>query len=188
MIEETLFQKIKADIRNYARIQKADLNAKLILRLFFLTAGFQFVFARRVQEILERVPIFGKPLRRVWWWLTCILFGSEIAIVTKVAGGLYIPHPYGIVIGAATLHANVTVLQNVTIGRRSKADASDPVIGENVFLGAGCVVLGGITLGKGSSVGANSVLLTDLPEGATAIGIPAKIRLAQNAQTSTAIA
>ncbi|NWJ23874.1 DapH/DapD/GlmU-related protein [Rhizobium sp. RM] len=188
MIQETVFQKIKADIHSFARADGDPVNLKLIIRLFFITAGFQFVFARRVQEILEKVPVVGKPLRRIWWWLTCLIFSSEIAIDTRTAGGLYIPHPYGIVIGAATLHANVTVLQNVTIGKRGKADASDPVIGENVFLGAGCVVLGGVTLGKGSSVGANSVLLIDLPEGATAIGIPAKIRLAQNAQTITAIA
>lgn len=178
---ESVWQKIRADIRHYAAREGARPSLKLTLRLFFVTAGFQFVFARRIQEMLQAIPLIGRPLKRVWWWWCCLFFSSEIAIAARVAGGLYIPHPYGIVVGAATIGPNVTILQNVTIGRRSRADTADPDIRAGVIIGAGAVVLGRITLGEGANVGANSVVLKDVPAGATAIGIPAKVLVSQAA-------
>ncbi|PZU24150.1 MAG: serine acetyltransferase [Shinella sp.] len=185
-VNENPWQKIKADIQAYARADRVPVNAKLVIRLFLLTPGFQFVLARRIGEIMASIPLIGRPLRRVWWWLTCLVFGSEIAIGATVGGGFYIPHPYGIVVGVSTVGRNVSMLQNATIGRRGANDAADPVIGDDVYIGAGAVILGAITLGKGAMIGANSVLLADLPEGATAVGIPAKIRLpAPPAETPT---
>ena len=69
------------------------------------------------------------------------------------------------------------LFHNVTIGGNGKTGdvIGAPVIGKNVFIGAGAVILGPITIGDGAKIGANSVVLHDVPEGATAVGMPAKV-------------
>jgi len=69
--------------------------------------------------------------------------------------------------------SNVTICQNVTVGGRGKAGA--PVIEDNVFIGAGACVLGPVRIGNGARIGANAVVLADIPAGAVAVGIPARI-------------
>lgn len=172
---ERPFQKIKADIRRYAARENRRPNVSFTLRMFLLTPGFQFVFSRRLQEMVVRIPLIGRLLRRILWSASCLVFGSELAMGAEIGGGLYIPHPYGIVVGAATLGRNVTLLQNVTIGRKSADDPRDPLIEDDVTISAGAVIIGAITLGKGSTIGANAVVVKDVPAGAIAMGVPAKI-------------
>jgi serine O-acetyltransferase len=143
--------------------------------MFLLTPGFQFVLARRVQELLYHIPVVGRLLRRIAWWLTCLVFGSELAIGCKIGGGLYIPHPFGIVVGISDIAKNVTILQNVTIGHKNRSDRSEPRIEDGVFLSAGAVIVGDITIGRESVVGANSVVTCSMPPNSLAVGIPAKI-------------
>ncbi|MGL4314912.1 MAG: serine O-acetyltransferase, partial [Sphingomonas sp.] len=112
----------------------------------------------------------------LWWWRTCRAFGSEIAIGATVEGGLYVPHPYGIVIGVAMIGHDVTILQNVTIGNRGEAGTPGAVIGDGAYLGAGAAVIGAVTIGARARVGANAVVTRDVPPGATAVGIPARAR------------
>lgn len=175
MSPETPLQKVKADIAVFAAGERRAANAIFVIRMFLLTPGFQFVFARRLQEMVVKVPVFGRLFRRIAWWATCLMFSSEIAIGAQVGGGLYVPHPYGIVIGKARIGRKVMVLQNVTIGRKVDDDPRDPVIEDNVFIYAGAVVNGSINIGDGAVIGANAVVLKDVPAGATAIGIPARI-------------
>ncbi|MFG1298781.1 serine O-acetyltransferase EpsC [Xanthobacter sp. V3C-3] len=175
MSAETPLQKVKADLAAYAAAERRGVSAMFTLRMFLLTPGFQFVFARRLQEMVVRVPLVGRLLRRIVWWATCLIFSSEIAIGAQVGGGLFVPHPYGIVIGQAKVGRNMRLLQNVTIGRKSQDDPRDPVFGDNVNISAGAVLLGAITIGDGAIIGANAVVLKDVPPGATAIGIPARI-------------
>jgi serine O-acetyltransferase len=125
-------------------------------------------------QAVRKIPIVGRLLRRIVWWANCRMFSAEIAIVTEIAGGLYVPHPYGIVIGSASIGRGVTILQNVTIGKRGDEE-NDPVIEDGVELFAGAVVIGPVRLGRNSKVGANSVVISDVPEGATAVGSPARI-------------
>ena len=143
--------------------------------MLFLTPGFQFVLARRIQEILHRIPLVGRLLRRIWWWWTCIVFGSELAIACDIGGGLYIPHPFGIVVGTCKIGRNVTILQNVTIGHKDRLGKGEPRIGDEVMLTAGCVILGDVAIGDRSVVGANAVVTRDVPPRSVAVGIPAKI-------------
>lgn len=182
---ETTLQKIAADLKIFAEHERCACNTVFVLRMFLLTVGFQFVFARRLQELAVRVPLVGRLLRRILWWLTCLAFGSELALGAEVGGGLYMPHPYGVVVGVSRIGRNVTLLQNVTIGKRRSSSEALTVIGDNVAFGAGAVVLGPLTIGSHSAVGANSVLLQDVPEYSTAIGAPAKIQLKSNGAVIT---
>ncbi|WP_417510876.1 serine O-acetyltransferase EpsC [Methylophaga sp.] len=112
--------------------------------------------------------------------LQCIksdIYSMDIHPAAVLAGGLFIDHGTGIVIGETSkVGKNVSILHNVTLGGTGK-DLVDrhPKIHEGVLLGAGSTVLGNITIGKNSRVGAGSMVLKEVPENVTVIGIPAKI-------------
>lgn len=97
-----------------------------------------------------------------------------------IGPGLFLPHTHGTVIGAERIGRNVTIYQGVTLGAREVDFAygrgTRPVVEDGVIIGSGAKVIGGITLGSGSRIGANSVVLASVPVGALAIGIPAKVR------------
>jgi serine O-acetyltransferase len=100
-------------------------------------------------------------------------YGLEIVVGTDIGGGLYIAHPVGTVIAAKRMGKNCSVISAVTIGMRNEWVFPD--IGDNVFIGAGARVLGGIIIGDYAIIGANAVVINDIPAGATAVGIPAKV-------------
>lgn len=107
-------------------------------------------------------------LRHRFW---SAVSGADIPINTRIGGGLLIPHPNGIVIHSdAVIGPNCLIFQQVTIG---VADGI-PVIGGHVDIGAGAKVLGAINVGDHARIGANAVVLTDVPGGATMVGIPAR--------------
>lgn len=88
-----------------------------------------------------------------------------------------LPHPNGVVIHPrANVGPNCLIFQQVTVGNGDGADV--PKIGGHVDIGAGAKLLGGIIVGDHARIGANAVVLQDVPEGATAVGIPARIKLA----------
>jgi serine O-acetyltransferase len=95
----------------------------------------------------------------------------------RIAQGIFIDHGTGIVIGeTAIIEKNVSILHNVTLGGTGKTSgARHPTIREGVMLGAGCKILGNITIGKNSKVAAGSIVLQDVPDNTTAVGIPARI-------------
>lgn len=99
--------------------------------------------------------------------------GLEIWIGAEIGGGLYIAHPIGTVIAVDRMGDNCSVIASATLGLRN--DRSFPDIGNNVFIGAGARVLGGVRVGDGAIVGANAVVVDDVPAGATVVGIPARV-------------
>lgn len=101
------------------------------------------------------------------------LYGLEIAPSTPVGPGLYIAHPVGCVLHAESIGADVTVIGQATFGTRN--DARWPTVGDGVFIGIGARVLGGVSLGERCIVGANAVVMSDVPPGTTAVGIPARV-------------
>lgn len=107
-------------------------------------------------------------LRHRFW---SAVSGADIPLNTLIGGGLLIPHPNGIVIHPdVTIGPNCLIFQQVTIG----ATDGVPAIGGHVDIGAGAKVLGAITVGDHARIGANAVVLTDVPAGATMVGIPAR--------------
>jgi serine O-acetyltransferase len=98
--------------------------------------------------------------------------GLEIPSGADIGGGLYIAHPNGTVIMPRHMGRNCSVIANVTIGMRN--EWAFPDIGDEVFIGAGARVLGGIKIGDRVVIGANAVVIQDAPEGATMVGIPAR--------------
>jgi serine acetyltransferase len=108
----------------------------------------------------------------------CIL-GVEIPAATKVGRRLTIWHGVGTVIHAeASLGDDVLLRQGVTIGVAIEVPdrrAPVPVVGNRVTIGAGAAILGGVHIGDGVTIGANAVVLTDIPAGATAVGVPARV-------------
>jgi serine O-acetyltransferase len=111
-------------------------------------------------------------LRHRFW---SAVTGADIPLNCRIGGGLLIPHPNGIVIHPdASIGVNCLIFQQVTLGTRLGTGV--PVIEDHVDIGAGAKVLGGIRIGARVTIGANAVVLTDVPSGASAIGIPATIR------------
>jgi serine O-acetyltransferase len=111
-------------------------------------------------------------------YLNLILFGIEISPKCSIGPGIFFPHTSGTVIGASKIGKNVTIFQGVTLGARNIDMNFDPALrpelGDDVVIGAGAKVLGGISLGDNVRVGANSVLLRSVPANATVAGIPAR--------------
>jgi serine O-acetyltransferase len=101
------------------------------------------------------------------------LYGLEIVPGADIGGGCYIAHPSGCTIRATHIGENATIIAAVTVGGAKERDAS-PVIGDRVLLGAGCRVVGSMTIGDDVKVGANAVVLHDVADGETVVGIPAR--------------
>ncbi|MGI8968681.1 MAG: serine O-acetyltransferase [Chloroflexota bacterium] len=117
----------------------------------------------------RHIPLLPGMLHR----LNVTLHGLDIVPNVPIGGGLYLPHTVGTVVMARQLGSNVTLVSGVTIGMRN--ELRFPRIGNNVYVGAGARILGAVTVGDGATIGANSVVLTDVPAGATAVGVPARI-------------
>jgi serine O-acetyltransferase len=102
-----------------------------------------------------------------------VVTGADIPLNCKLGGGLLLPHPNGIVIHPdAEIGPNCLLFQQVTIGAN---DHGVPSIGGHVDIGAGAKVLGPVTIGHHARIGANAVVMHDVPSGATAVGVPARV-------------
>ncbi|WP_314962505.1 serine acetyltransferase [Bradyrhizobium cosmicum] len=124
-----------------------------------------------------------------WLWRhdhrdAALLFQNEASNVLQVSihpaahfgSGVYLDHATGIVIGAnVVIGDEVTILQNVSIGRRGELPARSPRIGRGVFIGSGATILGDIAIGDFAKIGAATVVTSDVPGGCTAVGNPARL-------------
>jgi len=124
-----------------------------------------------------------------WLWHhghrdAALLFQNEASNVLQVSihpaaaigSSVYLDHATGIVIGAnVVIGDEVTILQNVSIGRSYELPACSPRIGSNVYIGAGASILGDIGIGDFAKVGAGTVIISDVPAGCTAVGNPARL-------------
>lgn len=143
-------------------IYKQHLILSLILCLI-LEPEFRNVFYLRVGGISF---ILNKILRPV----ECVLGSNTV----NIQGGLYIVHGFGIVInGAAKIGKNCTILHSVTIG---VAKGKSPIIGDNVYIGAGAIIIGGVTVGNNVKIGAGAIVVDDVPDNCTCVCNKASIK------------
>jgi serine O-acetyltransferase len=113
---------------------------------------------------------FAALQHRFW----SVISGAEIPLGCQIEGGLLIPHPNGIVIHPeARIGPNCLFFQQVTIGTGHTPGV--PHIGGHVDVGAGAKILGGVRIGDHAQIGANAVVVEDVPEAATAVGIPGRV-------------
>ena len=102
-----------------------------------------------------------------------VVTGADIPLNSSIGGGLLMPHPNGIVIfPGVEIGPNCLLFQQVTIGY---AGDGVPRLGGHVDVGAGAKIIGRVTIGDHAKIGANAVVIGDIPQGATAVGVPARI-------------
>lgn len=152
-----------------------DPAARNIVEVMLTYPGLHAVIVHRVAHGLEhlRIPLIPKLLMTIARGVT----GIEIHPAATLGPGLFIDHGAGVVIGeTAVLGRNVTLFQGVTLGGTGKDKGKrHPTLGDNVVVGAGAKVLGNITVGRDSMIGANAVVIRDVPEHSTVVGVPGRI-------------
>lgn len=113
--------------------------------------------------------------------LNFVIFGLEAPARLEIGPGLVIPHSFGTILGAARIGSNVTIYQQVTLGAKTADFQYDPekrpIVGDGAMITAGAKIIGPVRLGANCVIGANAVVLEDVPDGALAAGVPATIRL-----------
>jgi serine O-acetyltransferase len=162
------------DAIEFARVSgPGELTPRKVIENALLHDGFAVLALTRVREVARRWHVPG--VNRVVRLAQTALYGIEIGKDVSLGEGVCFVHTIGNVIGGnAELGARVRIMGNVTIG--TAKDNGYPVIGDDVTLGAGARVLGPISIGRGAVIGANAVVLTDIPEGVTVAGVPAVVR------------
>jgi len=129
--------------------------------------------ARERRDLLGVVQRKWSVLRHRFW---SAVSGAEIPLNSaRIAGGLMMPHPNGVVVHPeAVIGPNCLIFQQVTIGSGPKPGV--PKLGGHVDVGPGAKILGGVTIGDHAVIGANAVVVNDVPAGAVAVGVPAVTR------------
>ncbi|WP_163192040.1 serine O-acetyltransferase EpsC [Clostridium thermarum] len=169
-----MFKNIRYDIKN---IMKNDPAARSALEVLLLYPSIHVMIFYRIAHALYKRKLFF--LGRLISQLARFLTGIEIHPGAKIGKGLFIDHGMGVVIGETTeIGDNVIIYHGVTLGGTGKDKGKrHPTVGDNVIIGAGAKILGPIKIGNSAKIGANTVVLTDVPANATAVGIPARILL-----------
>lgn len=156
-------------------MREKDPAARSLAEVLLLYPGFHaLVFYRAANFFYRKRRFFAARLISQWGRG---FTGIEIHPGAAIGSGLFIDHGSGVVIGeTAEIGNNVTLYHGVTLGGTGKDHGKrHPTVGDNVLIGAGCKVLGPVLIGENSRIGANSVVLIDIPPNSTAIGIPARV-------------
>lgn len=168
-----MFRNLKYDIEN---VMKNDPAARTKLEVLLLYQSIHVLIFYRIAHGLYKIKLFF--LARLISQLGRFFTGIEIHPGAKIGKGLFIDHGMGVVIGeTAEIGDNVTIYHGVTLGGTGKDKGKrHPTVGNNVIIGCGAKILGPISIGDGAKIGANSVVLKNVPKGKTAVGIPAVIK------------
>jgi serine O-acetyltransferase len=168
----TILQAMAADL---AIIKERDPAARSTLEILLCYPGFHALVIHRISHRLWRlrVPLLPRLLSQVGRLFT----GIEIHPGARIGSGVFIDHGMGVVIGeTAVIGDHCLLYQGVTLGGTGKQHGKrHPTLKENVVVGAGAKVLGAITVGANTRIGAGSVLLRDVASDSTVVGIPGRV-------------
>ena len=171
-LSERIRREIKADV---AAVRQRDPAARGDIEVLMLYSGIHAILAYRVAHRLYLGKHFFSA--RAVSQLARLITGIEIHPRAKIGKGLFIDHGTGVVIGETSeIGDNCTIYQGVTLGGTGKdVGKRHPTLGNNVMVGAGAKVLGPIRVGDNSKIAAGAVVLKEIPENCTAVGIPARV-------------
>ena len=167
-----MFKKMREDI---AAIRERDPAAMSNFEVFWLYNGYKAIRSHRRANLLQR---HGLRLLARWESQRCVRrTGIEIHPAAKIGRRFFIDHGTGVVIGETTeIGDDCTLYQGVTLGGTGKDTGKrHPTLGDHVMVGAGAKVLGPIRIGNNVQIAAGAVVLTDIPDNCTAVGIPARV-------------
>ena len=163
---------IRQDIR---AAKQRDPAAPTTLQVVFAYPGVHAIWGHRISHWLWNRG--ARLAGRVFAELTRILTGVEIHPAAMLGAGLFIDHATGVVIGeTAEVGDDVTIYHGVTLGGSGKDTGKrHPTIGDRVIIGAGAKILGPIKIGDDSRIGANAVVVKEVPSSAVVVGVPGQV-------------
>ena len=168
----TFLRSFREDI---STVLERDPAARTRLEVLLCYPGLHALWTHRLTHWLwtHRLPLLARAISQFARFLT----GIEIHPGARIGARLFIDHGMGVVIGETTTMGNdVTIYQGVTLGGTGKNKGKrHPTLRNNVVVGAGAQILGNITVGENCRVGAGSVVLSDVPENSTIVGVPGHI-------------
>ena len=167
-----MFEALRRDIR---AVLERDPAARSALEVLLCYPGVHaLVFHRIAQRLWRRGWV---TLARFVSHVARFLTGIEIHPAATLGPGLFIDHGMGVVIGeTAEVGENVTLLQGVTLGGTSlRREKRHPTLGNHVVVGAGAKIIGAITIGDGSRIGAGSVVVREVPPNSVVVGVPGRV-------------
>ncbi len=155
--------------------RKRDPAAKSSLEIIFLYQGLHALIRHRIAHFFYNKKLFF--IARFISQVSRLLTGIEIHPGAKIGKRFFIDHGMGVVIGETTVIGDdVLLYQGVTLGGTGlEKGKRHPTIGNSVVVGAGAKILGNITIGDNSYVGANAVVIKDVPPNSTVVGVPGRI-------------
>lgn len=167
-----IFEKFREDL---SVVFQRDPAARNYFEILTTYPGVHALILHRLAHFLWSIKL--KLIARIFSHLARILTGIEIHPGAQIGRRFFIDHGMGVVIGeTAIIGDDCTLYHGVTLGGTTwKKGKRHPTLKDNVVIGAGAKVLGPIKLGNNSKVGSNAVVVTDIPNDSTAVGIPAKI-------------
>ncbi len=156
-------------------VKDRDPAARSTAEVLLLYSGVHAIMAHRVSHHLYKKGHYFSA--RALSQAARVLTGVEIHPAATIGKRFFIDHGMGVVIGeTAEIGDNCTIYQGVTLGGTGKdVGKRHPTLGDNVMVGAGAKVLGPVVIGSNSKIAANAVVLREVPEKSTAVGIPAKV-------------
>ena len=169
---QPMFTQISRDIKV---IFQRDPASRSTSEIIFCYPGFHALLFYRISHWLwrNRLLFLGRFISNIGRFFT----GIEIHPAAKIGGGFFIDHGMGVVIGETTeIGENCTIFQGVTLGGVSLDKGKrHPTLKDNVIVGAGATILGPVTIGSNSRIGAGSVVVNEVPPDSTVLGIPGKV-------------
>lgn len=166
------FKRLRQDL---AAAAKNDPAARNKFEIFLTYSGVHALSFHRTASFLYKIKL--KLLARIVSQFAKFMTGIEIHPAAKIAGGVFIDHGQGVVIGETAEVGEGTVLyQGCTLGGTGKEKGKrHPTVGKDCVIGAGAKILGNIVIGDGAKIGAGAVVLKDVPPNCTAVGVPSRI-------------